>query len=118
MKIVRYALLVALVLLPIVGQAQEKYALTTPQARTSVAEIQIRLVVLNWETQSVTVSWKDNAGGEFSHTYASNTTPTGRTLMVALNRADLTTRSLYKRVLERLAADGVIAPGTVTGAPE
>tara|TARA_Y100000310_G_scaffold225674_1_gene227746 strand:+ start:425 stop:730 length:306 start_codon:yes stop_codon:yes gene_type:complete len=40
-----------------------------------------------------------------------------RTLMAALNKADLSSNSLQKRVLQKLIDDGVI-PGTVSGAPD
>jgi hypothetical protein len=48
------------------------------------------------------------------HTY---TGTTAHDIMVAINKADLTTDSLQKRLLERLDADGVIS-GTVSGTPE
>jgi hypothetical protein len=38
-------------------------------------------------------------------------------LMTALNKANLSTKSLQRRVLEQLVADGFLA-GAVTGAPE
>lgn len=38
-------------------------------------------------------------------------------LMVALNKADLTAKSLHRRVLEQLATDGKL-DGTVTGVPD
>jgi hypothetical protein len=37
--------------------------------------------------------------------------------MAALNKADLSSNSLQKRVLQKLIDDGVI-PGTVSGAPD
>jgi hypothetical protein len=43
--------------------------------------------------------------------------PSGVTLINALNTANLSTRSLVKRMFERLIADGYIA-GTVTGTPD
>jgi hypothetical protein len=38
-------------------------------------------------------------------------------LMIALNKANLTVKSLQRRVLEQLAADGLLA-GSVTGTPD
>lgn len=40
-----------------------------------------------------------------------------RTMMVALNKADLSAKSLQRRILERLIADGKLA-GAVNGQPE
>lgn len=42
---------------------------------------------------------------------------TATTLMIALNKANLSLKSLQRRVLERLLADGLIA-GAVTGNPD
>ena len=38
-------------------------------------------------------------------------------LMIALNKADLTIKSLHKRILERLVTDGKLA-GTISGLPD
>lgn len=38
-------------------------------------------------------------------------------LLVALNKANLTIKSLHKRVMEQLITDGVIA-GSITGTPD
>ena len=39
-------------------------------------------------------------------------------LISALNTANLSTKSLEKRILERLATDGFIPAGSVTGTPD
>jgi len=39
------------------------------------------------------------------------------TLMVALNKANLTTTSLQKRVLQQAVTDGKLPAGTVSGTP-
>ena len=38
-------------------------------------------------------------------------------LMVALNKADLSTKSLHRRVIEKLVADGLLS-GAISGMPE
>ncbi len=43
---------------------------------------------------------------------------TATSLMVALNKANLSTSSLHKRVLQQLVADGKLTVGTVTGTPD
>lgn len=40
------------------------------------------------------------------------------TLLNALNKADLTVKSLERRVIERLLADGKIGTGTISGTPD
>lgn len=39
-------------------------------------------------------------------------------LMKVLNKANLTTKSLQRRILEKLAADGKLPEGTVDGTPD
>lgn len=46
--------------------------------------------------------------------YGPETTPTGASLITALNKANLTTRSLNQRIFDRLVADGHLV-GTVAG---
>jgi hypothetical protein len=40
------------------------------------------------------------------------------TLIAALNTANLSIKSLQRRVLERMVADGFLAAGSVTGTPD
>ncbi len=40
------------------------------------------------------------------------------TLIRALNTANLSAKSLQRRVLERLATDGLLAPGSISGTPD
>jgi hypothetical protein len=42
---------------------------------------------------------------------------TALNLMIALNKTDLSTKSLQRRILERLIADGKLI-GTITGTPD
>ena len=49
--------------------------------------------------------------------YNSTTTPTGDALLTGLNKADLSAKSLERRIYERLIADGVIT-GTIAGVPK
>jgi len=43
--------------------------------------------------------------------------PQATVLMRALNKADLSTNSLQKRIMERLVTDGVLT-GTISGVPD
>ncbi len=66
------------------------------------------------ETGLLRIILKDNLGGTFMHQYVGKP---ATDFIKYINTANFTTKSLHKRILERLSADGVI-PGTVTGTPE
>lgn len=70
--------------------------------------IEIRLVGQNGEALTVLYPTPPPVG---------SSQPSGQTLLTALNKANLTTNSLMKRVFTQLIADGHIV-GTVTGTPE
>lgn len=104
-------------LLSLRADAQEQYTLTTPQT-TSATTYTIDFIFLNWRGHTLEVQVEDNTGKTFYKAYGPTTTPTGDALMIALNKANLTTSSLYKRTLLQLASDGTIPPGSVTGSPQ
>ena len=58
-------------------------------------------------------------GAPLNVTYSSTTTPTGASLIRALNTANLSTpgNSLEQRIIAQLVTNGVLA-GTVTGTPQ
>jgi hypothetical protein len=62
----------------------------------------------------VGIELKDNNNERFSHSYYGTEAVN---MIKFLNTANLTTKSLHKRVLEKLSTDGVL-PGTVTGTPD
>lgn len=57
---------------------------------------------------------KDNLGGKFHHVY---TGKAAQDYIKYINTANFSTKSLHKRLLEKLSIDGVL-PGTVTGTPD
>ena len=57
---------------------------------------------------------KDNYDKRYNHRYTGNQ---ATNMIKQLNTANLTTKSMHKRILEKLSADGVL-PGTVTGTPD
>lgn len=64
---------------------------------------------------SITVRLRNLATGEqFAHRYEG---AVAATLIIQLNKADLTVQSLERRILLRLVADGLLT-GTVSGAPD
>jgi hypothetical protein len=60
------------------------------------------------------IALRDDAGGLLTHVYEG---PPAQQMIKSLNTANLTNKSMHKRVLEKLSNDGVI-PGTVTGTPD
>jgi hypothetical protein len=76
------------------------------------------LLVIPTPTQSVgpivKLRLKDNLDKPYDYQY---TGQTALDMIKFMNTANFTTKSMHKRILERLSADGVL-PGTVTGAPD
>ena len=104
-------LFVSVLLFAVVGAAQEKVDLTTPVAKTSTQNYQIASVLLDWGGARIKITLVANNGENLVHEY---TGTTATNLMISLNKANLTTRSLNQRIFDRLIADGVIV-GTVGG---
>ena len=71
-------------------------------------------VYFNWDAQSIQIGLKGTNGEAKHHTYSG---ATAASLMVSLNKANLSTTSLHKRIINQLVSDGVIA-GTVSGSPD
>jgi hypothetical protein len=92
----------------------EQINLTTPldpDPRT-ISSLQVSRLDLNWEGQELNIILYDPATG-----WRGNYPYTGQVavdLMVALNKVNLSTRSLKQRVFDRLIADGRL-DGTVGG---
>jgi hypothetical protein len=111
------ASLIILGLLVGVG-AQEIHTLTTPVVIPSTTTIRVQTLYIDIITKTITITWLNNKGEVGSATYDTGTVPTGTQIITALNTANLTSNSLIRRVLTRLATDGHIPAGTVTGTPE
>ena len=96
-------------------QAAEQINLTTPITKPPITNYKIDSLVLNWSGAIITITLFDPVSGEkpvFSYygTVATN-------LMIALNKTDLSVKSLQKRIFEKLIADGKIL-GTISGVPD
>lgn len=90
----------------------EKYTLQNPIA---VTDFSIVSVMLHVRDARIIIEIADTTGKIISAVY---TGTKATTMLVALNKADLTNNSLQKRILTQLAADGFIPAGTVTGTPD
>jgi hypothetical protein len=62
----------------------------------------------------ILIDLRDNLGVRSSYRYEGQT---ATDMIKFLNTANLTTKSMHKRILERLSADGLLV-GTVTGTPD
>lgn len=120
-------ILLALIMLLTVGTgAQERITLTTPITRPSVPEYRLRALTLYVGDAGTTVD--DRVDVDLDPIQATSGSPddvlptrresyggaTANTIILQINKANLTTRSLQQRIFDRLIADGRLA-GTVTG---
>lgn len=92
----------------------EQLDLTTPETKPSNTYYRVERISFDWPAKVIHVQLKGQTGEVKSHTYAG---VTAETLMIQLNKLDLSAISLHKRILNRLIADGVIG-GTVSGVPD
>lgn len=90
----------------------ESVDIATPISKYHVAHLS-----LQWAGSdsliSITLLSSDNRT-QISHSY---TGVTAETMIKQLNKANLSTKSLQLRIMERLVLDGVIV-GTISGAPD
>lgn len=92
----------------------EILTLSTPIAKPSVTTVDVLFLGFDWGNSRVTVRVKFSDSTEQEFTYGNSV---AATMMSGLNSANLSTKSLYKRVVERLQADGKLPAGTITGTP-
>lgn len=106
-------LLLALVLLACPVYAAEQLDLTTPIQAPSVTSYRVIALSMVWPTGDIAITLADPLGGTQTFSY---TGADGVALMQTLNTANLSVKSLHKRILEKLVADGKLT-GTVSGTP-
>ncbi len=97
--------------------------LTTPIVFTAPPSVTgysvVRFLIEKEPFPRVVILVKDNNGQRYEQTYSDEHGGTvAAQIISALNTANLTLKSLQHRILERLAADGVLGVGTVTGVPD
>jgi hypothetical protein len=102
----------------------ETVTLTTPITKPSQTTVRLERMILDIETKSITIQWLGTNNEAGSAVYPTPgpadhpAQPTGATLLNQLNTANLSTKSLVKRVLERLQTDGYLPAGTISGTPD
>lgn len=92
----------------------EQLDLTTPETKPTNSFYKVERISFDWPAKIISISLVGQNGEAKSHSY---TGTTAQTLMIALNKVDLSVLSLHKRILNRLITDGVIS-GTVSGVPD
>lgn len=92
----------------------EQIDLTNPQPAPVATDYTIDRITFDWTGQNISIRLVSNNSEIISHHY---TGTIAKNLMIALNKTDLSVKSLHRRVMEKLIADGVIV-GTISGTPD
>ena len=94
----------------------EQLNLTTPIPSDHPDTLSWKVILLNldWLNAIIRIRIQSNAGEIIIHTISG---VEATNLMIALNTANLSVKSLQRRILERLIADGVKV-GTISGDPD
>ncbi len=87
----------------------------TPPSVTSYEVIKFYINRSNLTAQSVLVAVRSNTGAVVEKRYEG---AEAEAIISSLNTVNLGIKSLQKRILERLVADGVLGAGSVTGTPD
>jgi hypothetical protein len=102
--------------------AQEKATLTVPIVATVVEYEIVGVQITKFPEWVLHITARDNRGAVIQDRHrgvVSATNPTGANeLIIALNKANLSTQSLERRLLMHLVAEGHIPTATVTGTPQ
>ena len=85
------------------------------QAVAGTTVYQIARITFDWEHGLVTVTLSGTNGQIKQVLYGQNTG--GRALMRSFNRPGTQAKSIQRRIMEKLIADGHLA-GTISGAPD
>lgn len=94
---------------------EEQVDLTTPYIADprEASSMTVQFLALDWKTSTIQIKI---GYGDITQLFTYSGTE-ARNLMVALNKMDLRTNTLNKRILNKLINDGQIS-GTVSGTPE
>ena len=93
----------------------ELLTLDTPIVPPTRTTYKVTLLVLDWLAKVIQIRLRGSDGVEV---YAEYSGDAATALMTILNSANLSVKSLQRRILEKLAADGKLPAGTVSGTPE
>ena len=103
----------------------EEFVLTDPvvEPAKTVNKYKVMSIQMDseWQTSTPGVTGlaafrlQDNLGNYFFHQYEGET---AMSFIKFVNTGNFTTKSLQRRILERLTAEGVLPPGNVQGTPD
>jgi hypothetical protein len=97
----------------------ESHVLATPIVASvpeTITEYRVTRFILQREPfPQVVITVMANDGSRKNVVYEENA---ALVIMSALNKTNLSAKSLHARILERIAADGYLPSGTVTGIPD
>ena len=91
----------------------ERIDLTNPIVRPIVS-YSIAYLGFDWRNKRIAVEMIGDDGSPFNHTYEG---PIAETLMIQINKANNSTKSMQRRVIEKLIADGFLS-GSISGVPD
>lgn len=94
----------------------ELVTLTTAEPAPATTVYQLGRVLLDVTTLTVRIELVGDTGKPKVIIYGPTTTPTGATILHALNTGNFSTTSLAKKIYQQLQSDGLI-PGTISGTP-
>lgn len=90
----------------------EVLTLTAP---ISLTTYKVRRLMMDWTDARIEIVVLASNGDKLAFVYSGSQ---ATTLMIALNKANLTTTSLQARILNQLVNDGKLTAGTITGTPD
>lgn len=118
-------ILLVLLALPVI--AQEKIVLNVPvyvspgATEFRVADLYLRRAHPERQAEIVAI-YREVTGNDFvlggKTLQCQYNGPDAEVLLIALNKANLSTISLEKRILQRCQADGKLGAGTISGTPQ
>jgi hypothetical protein len=92
----------------------EIITLTVPIVPPSLTNYRVNSLAFDWDAASITVGLKGPNGESRFHSYNG---ATATTLMNAVNKANHSTTSIQRQVINRLVSDGILS-GSVSGSPD
>ena len=92
----------------------EQLDLTVPIAGPTISTYKIIELRMNWPNGEIDVTLADELGKTIACQYRG---AEAVALMLTLNTANLSVKSLHKRTIEKLQAGGKLPAGTITGTP-
>lgn len=104
-----------LIFLSSIAYGGEKIALTTPLVADprETPNLEVQMLTLDWIGSRIVVMVGQN-GINRSFIYKGEQ---AKNMMITLNKANLSTNSLHKRILNQLISDGYLS-GTISGTPD